>query len=139
MKEIINKRLKFNKAFNLPVANKPTSINLERAKLQFEMMKEELEEYQLAQSRDKVSLIEVADSLIDMQEILLGMFAEHGMLYKIKELYNEVHRSNMSKLDDNGKPIINGENGVLDETRPLGKVIKSKNFSEPNFAEILNS
>jgi hypothetical protein len=44
----------------------------------------------------------------------------------------------MSKLDDNGKPLINGENGVFDETRPIGKVIKSKNFSEPNFSDILN-
>ncbi|WP_439132964.1 hypothetical protein [Polaribacter sp.] len=134
---IILKRLRFNKAFNLPVSEKPTSISLDRAELQFDMMKEELEEYQLAQSREKKSITEIADSLIDMQEILLGMFAEHGMIFKLEELYNEVHRSNMSKLDNNGKPLINGKNGVFDETRPLGKVIKSKNFSEPNFTEIL--
>jgi predicted HAD superfamily Cof-like phosphohydrolase len=134
MNEIIEKRLKFNKAFNLPIATKPTSITHTRAKLQFEMMQEELNEYAEAES-----LTDVADALIDMQEILLGMFAEHGMLGKFKELYNEVHKSNMSKLDDNGKPLINGENGVFDETRPIGKVIKSKNFSEPNFSDILNN
>ena len=133
MNEIIEKRLKFNKAFNLPIATKPTSITHTRAKLQFEMMQEELNEYAEAES-----LTDVADALIDMQEILLGMCAEHGMLSRFKPLYNEVHRSNMSKLDDNGKPLISGENGVFDETRPIGKVIKSKNFSEPNFSDILN-
>lgn len=132
MKTIINKRLNFNKAFNLPTADKPTTISVSRAKLQFNMMQEELNEY-----ADAHDLVSVADALIDMQEILLGMFAEHGMLTKIEELYNEVHKSNMSKLDDNGKPLINGQNGVLDNTRPIGKVIKSKNFIEPNFKEIL--
>ena len=134
MKKIIEKRLKFNKAFNLPTAEKPTSINHLRAKLQFEMMQEELNEYAEAET-----LTDVADALIDMQEILLGMFAEHGMLHKIEALYDEVHQSNMSKLDDNGKPLINGENGVFDDTRPIGKVIKSKNFIEPDFAYIINN
>lgn len=132
MKTIINKRLKFNKAFNLPTADKPTMIDVSRVKLQFNMMQEELNEY-----ADADDLVSVADALIDMQEILLGMFAEHGMLTILEDLYNEVHKSNMSKLDDNGKPLINGQNGVLDNTRPIGKVIKSKNFKEPDFKEIL--
>ena len=137
MNSIIEKRLKFNKAFNLPISEKPISISLERSDLQFKMMQEELNEYKTAQKREAKSVTEIADALIDMQEILLGMFAEHGMIHKVEELYNEVHKSNMSKLDTNGKPLINGENGVLDETRPIGKVIKSKNFVEPNFARIL--
>ncbi|QQV90523.1 nucleotide pyrophosphohydrolase [Polaribacter phage Freya_1] len=134
MKKIIEKRLKFNKAFNLPTAKKPTSISHLRAKLQFDMMQEELNEYAEAEN-----LTEVADSLIDMQEILLGMFAEHGLLSRFERLYNEVHKSNMSKLDDNGKPLINGKNGVFDDTRPIGKVIKSSNFIEPDFTHIINS
>ncbi|AKG94219.1 nucleotide pyrophosphohydrolase [Polaribacter phage P12002L] len=134
MKNIIEKRLKFNKSFNLPLADKPTLISPERADLQFKMMKEELLEY-----KDAKTLNKTTDALIDMQEILLGMFAEHGMIHKIEELYNEVHVSNMSKLDENGKPLINGENGVFDITRPIGKVIKSKNFVEPNFNKILNN
>lgn len=134
--DIIEKRKNFNKAFNLPISDKPTLIGVDRVLLQFNMMKEELEEYYDAgMGFDRVL---TADALIDMQEILLGMFAEHGMLDLIPELYNEVHDSNMSKLDDNGKPLINGENGVYDTTRPMGKVIKSKNFKEPNFAKILN-
>ena len=132
IKKIIEKRLKLNKAFNLPTAENPTTIENSRAKLQFDMMQEELNEY-----ADAECLTDVADALIDMQEILFGMFAEHGMLDKWAELYNEVHESNMSKLDNDGKPLINGENGVIDNTRPIGKVIKSSNFREPNFKEIL--
>lgn len=55
----------------------------------------------------------------------------------LPELYNEVHKSNMSKLDENGKPIINGQNGVHDKTRPIGKVLKSPNFIEPDLESIL--
>ena len=136
MKNIIEKRLRFQKAFNLPVAKKPTLINHDRYKLQYDMMNEDLEEYKLACVDSDI--IEVADALMDMQEVLLGMFAEHGMLHLHNQLYNEVHVSNMSKLDDNGKPIINGENGVFDKTRPIGKVLKSDNFVEPNISKILN-
>jgi hypothetical protein len=44
----------------------------------------------------------------------------------------------MSKLDENGNPIINGENGIYDETRPFGKVLKSKNYFSPNLEQVLN-
>ena len=134
MKTIIDKRLKFNKAFNLPTATEPTEISEERVQLQYNMMLEELTEYKEANN-----IVERADALIDQFEILLGMFAEHGMLSRLTLLYDEVHRSNMSKLDDNGKPIINGENGVFYPTRPLGKVIKSKNFKEPEFGPVLTA
>ena len=133
MNEIIKKRKKFNKAFSLPINDKPTSITHTRATLQYKMMLEELNEY-----RDAKTIVDVADALIDEFEILLGKFAENGMLDLVPLLYYEVHKSNMSKLDDNGNPLINGENGVYDETRPIGKVIKSKNFIEPDFAKILN-
>lgn len=55
----------------------------------------------------------------------------------LPELFNEVHESNMSKLDKQGKPIINGENGVFDKTRPMGKVLKSELFREPDLEKIL--
>lgn len=56
----------------------------------------------------------------------------------ILEAFDIVHASNMSKLDENGKPVINGENGVFDERKPKGKVLKSKLFKEPDFSELLN-
>lgn len=137
VQEILDLRKKFNSAFDLPIAVTPTLISADRADLQFKMMQEELLEYRTAQERFKPDTTEIADALIDMQEILFGMFAEHGMLHLWTELYKEVHDSNMSKLGDDGKPIINGENGFFDNTRPLGKVLKSQNFREPNFEIIL--
>jgi predicted HAD superfamily Cof-like phosphohydrolase len=57
----------------------------------------------------------------------------------IEKAFNEVHASNMSKLDNDGKPIINGLNGVLDNTRPIGKVLKSNNFFEPDLKQLINN
>ena len=133
----ITLRKRFNKAFNLPTANKPTLISHERASLQYKMKREELEEYLDACLNN--DLTEVTDALIDMQEVLFGMFAEHGLLDKWHELYIEVHKSNMSKLDDNGRPLINGVNCEIDTTRPIGKVLKSKNFIEPDFKRIIKN
>lgn len=62
--------------------------------------------------------------------------AVHNNIYDIlPELFDEVHASNMSKLDDNGKPIIN--DGILDPNKPKGKILKSKNFFEPRLEAIL--
>jgi pentatricopeptide repeat protein len=88
------------------------------------MMAEELNEYLEAQD----NLTETADALIDMFEILLGMFAEHGMLDKLEKLYDEVHRSNMSKLNKFGYPVY----------RDDGKVLKGEYYSAPDFKSILN-
>lgn len=125
-------RKKFNKAFELPTANKPTQISKLRRRLQYKMMLEELNEYDEA-----YELTDTIDALIDMQEILFGMFAEHGLLDKWQDIYLEVHKSNMSKLDDNGKPLINGVNCERDPNRPIGKVLKSKNFVEPDFSKFI--
>jgi len=127
----INKKVKeFAKAFKALSNEKPCLISKQDYRLRYELMKEENEEY--LQACDLNDLIEIADACIDKLYILLGTMHAHGILDKAEVLFNEVHRSNMSKLDDDGKPIINGENGVLDTTRPLGKVLKSENFSKPN-------
>lgn len=138
MNELINKRKKFNKSFGLPVLDKPAIIDADRACLQYKMMLEELNEYLEAQSRYHKDLAEVTDALFDMLEILLGMFAEHGMLDFIPMIHNVIFVSNMSKLDGDGKPIINGENGIFDDSRPIGKILKSKNYQEPKISEVLD-
>lgn len=68
---------------------------------------------------------------------ILTLAYNHKIIDILPELFDEVHSSNMSKLDDNGKPIINGENGVFDESKPLGKILKSANFREPDLKSIL--
>ena len=88
--------------------------------------------------------------------IALGVEEDVIIKLKIKELFQEVQKSNMSKLDDLGRPIINGvsvydgnNKTIYDiehvkgeviqvDDKPLGKIIKSFNFIEPNIMEILN-
>ena len=116
----------FHTAFKLNIQDNPTvTISEERKKLRIELMKEENEEYlEAAQNND---LVEVADALGDMLYILCGTIIEHGMQDKIEEVFNEIQRSNMSKLGEDGKPIY----------REDGKVLKGPNYFKPDFSKIL--
>ena len=125
----------FQIAFGQNVETLPTLINKETARLRYDLMKEENEEY--LEAVENNDLVEVYDALVDQYYILCGTILEHGMQNIIEKGFEEVQRSNMSKLDEVGLPIINGENGVLDESRPLGKILKSKNYSEPNLKQFL--
>ena len=125
----------FQRAFGQNVETLPTLINKETARLRYDLMKEENEEY--LEAVENNDLVEVYDALVDQYYILCGTILEHGMQNIIEKGFEEVQRSNMSKLDEVGLPIINGENGVLDESRPLGKILKSKNYSEPNLKQFL--
>ena len=125
----------FQRAFGQNVETLPTLINKETARLRYDLMKEENEEY--FEAVENNDLVEVYDALVDQYYILCGTILEHGMQNIIEKGFEEVQRSNMSKLDDDGNPIINGQNGVFDKTRPLGKVLKSKNYSEPNLNQFL--
>lgn len=126
MKEKIAAVHAFHTAFGLGIENSPTAnIGEKRNKLRFELMKEENEEYFEAASNN--DLVEVADALGDMLYILCGTIIEHGMQDKIEEVFNEIQRSNMSKLGADGKPIYRAD----------GKVLKGPNYFKPNIQEIL--
>jgi predicted HAD superfamily Cof-like phosphohydrolase len=73
-------------------------------------------------------MIEVADALGDMLYILCGTIITHGMQDVIDEVFEEIQRSNMSKLGSDGKPIY----------REDGKVLKGPNYFKPDIAKILN-
>lgn len=133
MKKQLSHVQQFQESFNRPVRHTPSLIPEDDWKLRKELMKEEVEEYEEAcQAGD---LVEIADALGDQLYILCGTILEHGLQYKIEEIFDEIQRSNMSKLDENGKPVINGHNGIFDETRPLGKVLKSSQFFAPNIKQ----
>jgi predicted HAD superfamily Cof-like phosphohydrolase len=135
MKHQINQVQEFQKAFSQVINNKPTLVNPALAGLRFDLMKEENDEYlEAVLNKD---LIEIADALGDQLYILCGTILTHGMQHVIAAVFDEIQRSNMSKLDDYGKPIINGENGILDGSRPMGKILKSKSYSEPNIKQFL--
>ncbi len=126
MKDKINSVHKFHKAFGLGIKNEPiANIGEDRKLLRFNLMKEENEEYlDAARNND---LVEVADALGDMLYILCCTIIEHGMQNKIEEVFNEIQRSNMSKLNEDGKPIY----------REDGKVLKGPNYFKPNIKKIL--
>lgn len=134
MKNKLNKVKEFQLAFNSPVNETPQLLSLDRARLRFKLMREENEEY--LEAHENGDLIEVADALGDKLYILLGTILENGMQHKIDEVFEEIHMSNMSKLGEDGKPIINGENQT-DTTRPLGKVLKGPNYFKPDIQSIL--
>jgi predicted HAD superfamily Cof-like phosphohydrolase len=117
----------FHTAFKLGIKNTPTAnIGEDRNMLRFNLMKEENEEYlEAAQNND---LVEVADALGDMLYILCGTIIEHGMQDKIEEVFEEIQRSNMSKLGEDGKPIY----------REDGKVLKGPNYFKPDIKAVLD-
>lgn len=118
----------FHAAFGLGIQHKPIAkLEDNKLKLRFDLMAEENEEYlEAAKNND---LIEVADALGDMLYILCGTILEHGMQYKIEEVFNEIQRSNMSKLGEDGNPIY----------REDGKVLKGPNYFKPNILKILEN
>jgi len=126
---MLNTQLKqvrdFFKAFSIPFNTEPTNISKDRYLLRYELAQEELDEYLVACKENNIT--EIADALTDQAYILFGSFVEHGMQYKFEELFAEVNRSNMSKLDENGKPIY----------RKDGKVMKGKGYFKPDFSRIL--
>ena len=122
----LNAVKEFHTAFEIGYSESPKA-NLGESKniLRYNLMKEENEEYlEAAENND---LVEVADALGDMLYILCGTIIEHGMQDKIEEVFNEIQRSNMSKLGEDGSPIY----------REDGKVLKGPNYFKPNIGAIL--
>lgn len=100
-----------------PVANLGSNKN----KLRFDLMAEENNEYINAANNNDI--VEVADALGDMLYILCGTIIEHGMQDIIEPIFDEIQKSNMSKLGLDGNPIY----------REDGKVLKGPNYVKPNF------
>lgn len=104
-----------------PTVDVPDTIK----QLRFDLMKEENEEYlEAVQNND---LVEMADALGDMLYILCGTIITHGMQHKIEEVFDEIQRSNMSKLGTDGKPIYRAD----------GKVLKGPNYFKPDIGRIM--
>ena len=128
MKEQINHLLEFNRLFHIEHPLKPQLADLKTQELRVKLLLEEIEEYQVANSSG--NLVEVLDAITDMLYIVIGTAVQHGMQDVLEDAFSFVHSSNLSKLDENMKPIINGDS-VYDPTRPLGKILKSKRFFPP--------
>lgn len=124
--EVIGAVEQFHDAFGIQNNYVPTTVlTPEEIELRFNLMREENEEYlEAAKSGD---LVEIADALGDQLYILCGTILKHGLQHKIAEVFAEIQRSNMSKLDAHGKPIY----------REDGKVLKSELYFKPDIRTIL--
>jgi len=124
--KIINAVAEFHEAFGIENNTGPAAdLGLDQATLRYTLMREENEEYfEAAQNGD---LVEIADALGDQLYILCGTILRHGLQHKIVEVFEEIQRSNMSKLGADGKPIY----------REDGKVLKGPGYFRPNIAGIL--
>ena len=127
MKKIIKHVEDFHDAFGIVNNYQPTTtLTKDEITLRYNLMKEENEEYfEAAKNND---IVEIADALGDQLYILCGTILKHGLQHKIEEVFEEIQRSNMSKLDENGKPIF----------REDGKILKSDRYFKPNIQSVLD-
>ena len=118
---------KFHDVFKIGNRYTPTA-NLDEKEymLRYNLIKEENDEYLEACKNE--DLVEIADALGDQLYILFGTILRHGLQHKIEEVFDEIQRSNMSKLDENGEPIF----------REDGKILKSNLYFKPNIKSILD-
>ena len=118
-----NKVGTFMKTFGQEVKNKPSFSTDKINKLRLDLIKEELDE--LKEAMDNKDLLEVADALTDILYVTYG--AGHAFGINLDQCFEEVQNSNMSKLDENGKPIYND----------AGKVMKGPNYFKPNLSKFI--
>ena len=114
----------FMKTFGQDVKNKPSFSTDKINKLRIDLIKEELNELQDAMKNN--DLLEVADALTDILYVTYG--AGHAFGIDLDKCFNEVQNSNMSKLDENGKPIYND----------VGKVMKGPNYFKPDLSKFVS-
>jgi len=127
VQEVIDCVKEFHEAFKIGNEYSPKAeISEKDYVLRYNLMKEENEEY--LEAAETGDLVEIADALGDQLYILCGTILKHGLQHKIEEVYLEIQRSNMSKLDENGKPIY----------REDGKILKGEKYFKPDIKSILS-
>ena len=125
MKKQINQVRDFHQAFKSPVLETPTIPDFSRVYLRQNLLVEEVNELGVASS--KGDIVEVMDAIIDSMYVLIGTAHEFGLAHLLEDCFDEVHQSNMSKLDKNGNPVF----------REDGKILKGENYFRPDLKKIL--
>lgn len=113
----------FQSAFGIESPNNPKMLTKKRAALRQSLLQEEVDELKNAKN-----ILDVADAITDCMYILIGTAHEYGMSDRMVMLFDEVHRSNMSKFDENGKAVF----------RKDGKVLKPDTYTPPKLQPILD-
>lgn len=126
MKKQIKAVEEFMTVFGQDFTTRPTTLTPAQARLRYDLMKEENEEF--LEACDKYDMVEIADALGDQLYILMGTILSCGMQHIIEDVFKEIHESNMSKLED-GKVLYRND----------GKVLKGKDYFPPNIKKFLNN
>ena len=119
-----NKVKTFMETFGQEVKTKPSFSTDKINSLRYDLIKEELEE--LKEAMENKDLLEVADALTDILYVTYG--AGHAFGVDLDKCFEEVQSSNMSKLDEDGKPIYNES----------GKVMKGPRYFKPDLSKFLS-
>ena len=125
MKEQLKSVEEFHKVFKQNYNDFPMLINTKEAELRHRLLVEESEEYLKAAAEG--NMFEIADALGDQLYIVMGTIIKHGMQHIIIDVFNEIHRSNMSKLGPDGEPIL----------REDGKILKGPDYTKPDILSIM--
>jgi len=115
----------FHNAFGQENGKYPRPLEEHEFNLRHSLMKEENDEY--LEACHKNSLVEIADALGDQLYILCGTILKHGMQHVIEDVFNEIQASNMSKLGEDGKPIL----------REDGKILKGPGYFRPDLSKFI--
>jgi predicted HAD superfamily Cof-like phosphohydrolase len=116
----------FHVTYGQAIAEAPHVIDSALNALRVELLREELRELEVALAAGDV--VSALDALTDLQYVLDGAYLALGFHSMKDAALVEVHRSNMSKLDDDGRPIYRAD----------GKILKGPRYNRPNLAAILN-
>lgn len=119
MKKQIQQIKDFESAFGITPSNQDYQVK-------HKILMEELDEYLFANNHDDE--VEIADAIGDILYIAFGLVTKHGLEDKMEAIFDEIHASNMSKLDENGQVI----------RRDDGKILKGPLYFKPNIQKILN-
>jgi len=115
----------FHIAFGQDNGKYPRPLTKDEYELRHNLMQEENEEY--LEACDNNSLVEIADALGDQLYILCGTILRHGMQHIIEDVFDEIQASNMSKLGDDGKPVL----------RDDGKILKGPGYFRPDLSKFI--
>jgi len=125
MEKQLNKVAEFHRAFQQVDGVWPQNLEQDEAILRHRLMIEETNEY--IDACFKNSLVDIADALGDQLYILCGTILKHGMQHIIEDVFDEIQESNMSKLGEDGKPVL----------RDDGKILKGPGYFKPDLSKFI--
>lgn len=126
MKKQLNAVEEFHNSFGQENGTEPRLLTPSEHVLRYNLMAEENDEY--LEATVKKDLVGIADALGDQLYILCGTILKHGMQHIIEEVFDEIQASNMSKLGEDGKPVL----------REDGKILKGPNYFKPDISKFIS-